>query len=286
MELHQPGAQIYVPDGLDPTGAIARTTHMAVGAHQDDIPIMAYHGILECFGAPERWFLAATATDGAGSPRSGPYADYTDQQMREIRSEEEKKAAFIGEYGAAVLLDHASAEVKDPGEESIVDELFELISQARPKVVYTHNLADKHDTHVAVALRTLAALRRLPADHRPEAVYGCEVWRDLDWMSDADKVIFDVGEREHLAAALVGVYDSQIAGGKRYDLASAGRRLANATFSESHAVDSAQALTYAMDLLSLVDDHDAVPADFVAQHLARAGNEISERITRLSGEGR
>lgn len=285
MELRQPGAQIYVPDGLDPAGAITRTTHMAVGAHQDDIPIMAHHGILECFGAPDRWFLAATVTDGAGSPRSALYAEYTDQQMREVRIREEKKAAFVGEYGAAVLLDHPSAGVKDPGEDSIVDELSELISRARPQVVYTHNLADKHDTHVSVALRTLAALRRLPADQRPKAVYGCEVWRDLDWMNDSDKVIFDVSEHENLAAALVGVYDSQIAGGKRYDLATAGRRLANATFSESHAVDSAHALIYAMDLLPLVNADEADPAAFVAEYLTRARNDISERITRLSGEG-
>ena len=67
-----------------------------------------------------------------------------------------------------------------------------LIGEARPAVVYTHNLADKHDTHVAVALRTLAAIRSLPADVRPAAFYGCEVWRDLDWMVDEDKVAFDV----------------------------------------------------------------------------------------------
>lgn len=42
------GAQINVPDGIRIDDALARTTHLAVGAHQDDIPIMAYHGILEC----------------------------------------------------------------------------------------------------------------------------------------------------------------------------------------------------------------------------------------------
>ncbi|MCP4225739.1 MAG: hypothetical protein GY773_20585, partial [Actinomycetia bacterium] len=49
------GAQVFVPDGLDEAGAIARATHMAIGAHQDDIPIMAHHGILECFGQSDRW---------------------------------------------------------------------------------------------------------------------------------------------------------------------------------------------------------------------------------------
>jgi len=60
------------------------------------------------------------------------------------------------------------------------------------------------------------------------------VWRDLDWLVDSDKAPFDVSEHENLQAALLGVFDSQIAGGKRYDLASMGRRRANATYFESH----------------------------------------------------
>ena len=39
-----------------------------------------------------------------------------------------------------------------------VEDLAGLLRLARPEVVYTHNLADKHPTHVAVALRTISAL--------------------------------------------------------------------------------------------------------------------------------
>jgi len=39
---------------------------------------------------------------------------------------------------------------------------------------------------------------------------------------------------ENLQFALLGVFESQIAGGKRYDLALMGRRRANATYFESH----------------------------------------------------
>ena len=46
MELHNSGAEIYVPDGFPVDVALSRTTHLAVSAHQDDIEIMAYHGIL------------------------------------------------------------------------------------------------------------------------------------------------------------------------------------------------------------------------------------------------
>lgn len=78
----------------------------------------------------------------------------------------------------------SSFEVKDAQSEVIIDELYQLISKARPKVIYTHNLADKHDTHVAVAVRLINALRKLPKELRPEKLYGCEVWRNLDWVTD------------------------------------------------------------------------------------------------------
>lgn len=283
MILTRRGAQIYVPDGTDTDEAIARTTHMAIGAHQDDIPIMAHHGILECFGRDDHWFAGITVTDGAGSPRAGLYGDYTDSQMQAVRIIEEKKAAHVGEYGAAVLLDYPSSAVKNPADASVADELAHLIAAAHPDVIYTHNLADKHDTHVAVALRTIAALRSLPGEARPSAVYGCEVWRDLDWLADADKIAFDVSAHENLAAAVLGVYDSQISGGKRYDLATAGRRLAHATFSESHSVDTAQALIYGMDLTPLVEDPYRDIDDFVRSHIERMQLEISMRITTLLG---
>ncbi len=283
MILTRRGAQIYVPDGTDTDEAIARTTHMAIGAHQDDIPIMAHHGILECFGRDDHWFAGITVTDGAGSPRAGLYGDYTDSQMQAVRIIEEKKAAHVGEYGAAVLLDYPSSAVKNPADASVADELAHLIAAAHPDVIYTHNLADKHDTHVAVALRTIAALRSLPREARPSAVYGCEVWRDLDWLADADKIAFDVSAHENLAAAVLGVYDSQISGGKRYDLATAGRRLAHATFSESHSVDTAQALIYGMDLTPLVEDPYRDIDDFVRSHIEMMQLEISMRITTLLG---
>lgn len=281
MRFTNPGAQIYVPDGTDPLPAVSRTTHLGIGAHPDDVPIMAYHGILQCFGHADRWFSAITVTDGAGSPRSGRYADYTDDEMRRVRIEEEKKAALVAEYGAAVLLDYSSQAAQGPGNADVVAELAALIEHARPSVVYTHNLADAHDTHVAVALRTIEAIKSLDPEVRPDAVYGCEVWRDLDWMTDPDKVAFDVGDHGHLAAAVVGVYDSQISGGKRYDLATAGRRLANATYSNSHQVDEAEELIYAMDLTPLIAVDAPDPAGYVLAHIDRMRQETRDRILRL-----
>ncbi|MCL6614772.1 MAG: PIG-L family deacetylase, partial [Firmicutes bacterium] len=251
MQLSSPTAEVFVPDGRPVEEALRRTTHMAVSAHQDDVEIMAFHGILECFGRGDRGFSAAIVTDGRGSPRDGLYARYTDEEMREVRRREQKKAAVIGEYTALFLLDHPSAAVKDPAECGPVEDLKTLFAAARPRIVYTHNPADKHDTHVAVALRTIQALRELPPEMRPEKVLGCEVWRDLDWLVDEDKVALRVGGRDNLASALLGVFDSQICGGKRYDLATMGRRRAHATYHATHGVDEATGLTFAMDLTPL-----------------------------------
>jgi LmbE family N-acetylglucosaminyl deacetylase len=172
--------------------------------------------------------------------------------MRRVRRDEQLEAARIGKYAALVLLDFPSAAVKDPADTNPVDDLVLLLEAARPSIIYTHNLVDRHPTHVATALRLISALRQLPKDQQPEKVLGCEVWRDLDWLSEGDRVALDVSAHPELQRRLLAVFDSQIAGGKRYDLAALGRRRAHATFNSSHQVDQAEGLVYALDLTPLV----------------------------------
>jgi LmbE family N-acetylglucosaminyl deacetylase len=282
MKLRNTGAEIFVPDGMPAEKAFERTTHMAIAAHQDDVEIMAYHGIAECFGQTDKWFAAVVVTDGSGSARSGLYASYSDEDMRIVRKTEQKKAAFIGEYGALALLDYTSKAVKGSEKNTVVDEIFSILELARPKVVYTHNLADKHDTHVATALRVIQAIRALPEQIRPERVYGCEVWRGLDWLTDDDKVVLDVDVMPNLSAALLGVFDSQISGGKRYDLATQGRRLANATYAESHETDKSGALTYAMDLTPLITNIDMDITEYARSYIDKLANDVCSRISRFA----
>lgn len=280
MKFRNEGAEVFIPDNRPVDEAMRRTTHMAISAHQDDIEIMAYDGILKCFGKDDRWFLAIVVTNGAGSPRDDLYASYTDEQMRKIRKQEQKKAAFVGEYSAAVLLDYASSAVKDPNNRDVVDEIKELVLAAKPEVIYTHNLADKHDTHVGVAVKVVKALRELPEDALPEKLYGCEVWRNLDWVNDEEKVVFDVSAHSNIAAAVVGVFDSQICGGKRYDLATAGRRLANATYAASHGVDTSSALIYGMDLTPLIKDKSLNICEYVLGYVERFKNDVRQRVEK------
>lgn len=273
-------AQLFIPDGLSPEEALARTTHMAVGAHQDDLEIMGVDGILACFQREERWFTGVVVTNGSGSPRDDVYKDYTDEEMREVRAKEQKKAAVIGEYAAQALLDYPSSAVKDGSNKDLVEDLILLLRLAQPDVVYTHNLADKHDTHVAVTLRVVEAIRKLTETDRPQRLYGCEVWRDLDWMVDGDKVAFDCSAHENLQAALLGVFDSQVCGGKRYDLATTGRRRANATYYASHGTDVATGLIYAMDLSPLIGDAIQDIDGFVQAYIDRFAQDVHQRILR------
>ncbi len=281
MRLTMPQAELYIPDGLEESAALARTTHLAVSAHQDDIEIMAYDGILACFGKPDKWFCGVVVTNGAGSPRDDLYADYTDEQMQAVRRVEQKKAAFVGEYGAQFLLDFPSSAVKDGANRGPVEDIKAVLEACRPEVVYTHNLADKHDTHVGVALKTLQAIRELPPELRPKKLYGCEVWRDLDWMTDQDKVGFDLSAHPNLAAALLGVFDSQICGGKRYDLATTGRRFAHATYFASHGTDKTNQLSFAMDMTPLVEDPAIDPVEFVCGFIRRFQEDVVARVRKV-----
>ncbi len=282
MNLKMPSAEIYIPDGLPVEAALSRTTHLCIAAHQDDIEIMAAQPILECFQQADKWFSGAVVADGRGSPRDNLYQAYNDEEMRVVRFKEQRKAAYVGEFAALVLLDYPSKVIKDAAQADPVDDLVALLRATRPQVVYTHNLADKHDTHVSVALRVIAALRRLNPEERPAALLGCEVWRGLDWLMDSDKVLLDVSAHENLQAALLGVFDSQIIGGKRYDLASMGRRRANATYFESHGVDQTSGLTFAVDLTALITDTSLSPLQLIQEYIHRFEQDVASRITRLS----
>lgn len=282
MNFSQPAADLYVPDGRTVARALARTTHLCIAAHQDDIEIMAYHGIAACYGRRDRGFTGVVVTDGSGSPRTGRFAKYTDEQMKAVRCDEQRRAAKLGKYSAIIQLAHPSAAVKDARNPTVRNDLSSIVSACRPEVVYLHNPADKHDTHVAVFLRSLEALRMMPKSRRPKQVLGCEVWRNLDWLVDADKVLLDDSPRPALAARLIGVFQSQIAGGKRYDRAIAGRRLANATFHTSHATDAAAAVTWAMDLTPLVHNDRLSVEKCTLAHLDRLRADVQARLKRFA----
>ena len=279
MQLQKPDADIFIPDEVPLAEALGRTTHFCIAAHQDDIEIMAYSGIAECFASDEKWFTGIVVTDGKGSPRSGEYAHYTDQEMQQLRRREQRKAAFVGDYSCQLQLGYSSAEVKDTGSAAVIDDLRSILLAAKPEFIYIHNLADKHETHIALALRSIEAIRSISTEIRPRKVYGCEVWRDLDWLPDESKAALPSSSRPNIAASLIGVFDSQVTGGKRYDLATAGRRLANATYFASHQTDAESSLTFAMDLTELALTPGLSVNDFVLSLIDRFREDVDRRLS-------
>ena len=133
----------------------------------------------------------------------------------------------------------------------------------------------------AVALRSHRCHPSLPDADRPEKLYGCEVWRDLDWMVDADKVPFDLSTHENLQTALLGVFDSQIAVANAMTWQRMGHRKANATYFESHGMDTTQGLLFA---------HGSDPSrsmmtqleisSYVQEHIARFAQDVADRLER------
>lgn len=261
MLLH-PKSRLDVPDGTESTAALARTTHLGIGAHADDLEFMALHGILAAYGRNDRWFGGITCTDGAGSVGGLDAATLIAR-----RQAEQVEAARIGDYGFIAQLGYTSAEAKDRSDDRLTRDLATLIDASRPEVIYTHNPADRHPTHLAVVARVLRALHTLPRTSRPRRLLGCEVWRSLDWLEGSTRVELDVSGHPELATRLAAVFSTQIDGGKRYDTAVRGREAANATFGASHAADPSPAVWLAMDLTPLLEDHAPSLSDYLHTHL-------------------
>jgi LmbE family N-acetylglucosaminyl deacetylase len=283
MNFLSPHAMVFVPDNSSAEVALERTTYLGIGAHPDDLEFFGWHPILKCFGEFDQWYTGVVASDGRSSPRSGLYADYSDQKMVEVRLKEQKHAATSGEYSSLVsLLYPETGEVMQGSPRPLVEDLKQVISASRPEHVVTHNLADSHPHHLVVALAAVTALREL--DFQPESFYGGEIWRALDWLTTRDKLTFDVSEHQNLSNALMGVYDSQITGGKRYDLATAGRKRANATYYDPTSVDTATALEYGMDLMPLLRDRDLSPSEYVSGLIENFRSEVSGRLEVLQSD--
>jgi hypothetical protein len=102
----------------------------------------------------------------------------------------------------------------------------------------------------------------------------------LDWLNDEDNVIEDTSKYPNISSAILGVYDSQISGGKRYDLAAQGRRLANATFFASHAVDEFESASFGVDMTPLMNS-EADPVEYISAYIDKFRRDVGERISKF-----
>ena len=280
--FHNPDSDIWLSDGLNLKGALGRTTHLGIGAHQDDLEFMAFEGVSACYHQRALWFAGVTVTDGRGSSRKGPFASYTNEQIRGVRRQEQREAAEIGQYTAQIQLDYPSSELKGSGRSKVVDDIAYILERMCPQFVYLHQPADKHDSHVATLACSIEALRRVADQHLPERIIGCEVWRSLDWLADEEKVAMVCDGCPDLMRSLFAVYRSQIEGGKRYDLAVEGRRRSNATMFDSHGTDEYEALAWGVDLKPLVEQPDLSMESFILEKISDFSNDVRVRIQKFA----
>jgi LmbE family N-acetylglucosaminyl deacetylase len=215
------------------------------------------------------------ASDGARAPRTGRFSALSNQELRDVRRAEQRAAARRGRYAMVAQLDYASPQVI-AGDAQLVDDLHRLLDATRPRVVYTHDPADRHATHAAICAATLAALRRLPAEYRPGRVYGCEVWRSLDWLAEPDLVRLDVSGQDDTWRALLACFPSQTEGARPYERGALGRAQANAVFSEARASGGSGGVWLAMDLTPLMRDEQLSLEEFVAERVARFAAEVEK----------
>lgn len=277
MIFHNPGADLFVPDGTPEEKAFARVTHLGIGAHSDDLEFMAFPGIIACYNSQEKWFGGVTCTDGVGSHRADSGSD---KSLWNRRQEEQRAAASLGQYAVMVQLDYSSASIKSGVDSLLTDDLAKIFLRARPEVVYTHNLADKHGTHIGIVIAVIDAIRSLPSTDHPSQLLGCEVWRSLDWMPDQKKIAQDVSGHDQLASTLNSIFESQISGGKRYDLAVTGRRRANATFLDPYASDQSDQLCFAMDLTPLIKDVTLDIIDYACGFIEEFKQDVRSQLSK------
>jgi LmbE family N-acetylglucosaminyl deacetylase len=280
VKLSRPDADLFLPGGETLASALATTTHLGLGAHPDDLEIIAFPGICACRDQKKLRFSGVVATDGAGSPRSGSSEKLSPAELVQARRQEQKNAAVLGSYAAILQLAHPSSEIRGPGRSALSADLLQILQAAKPKVLYLHNPADRHETHLAVLLASLDALRQLPPADQPAEIYGCEVWGDLDWAPANQVVRLPCPAPPDFGPSLIRAFRTQV-DGKRYDLAAAGRRHAQATFADAYTPDQAEEVVLALDLKPLVKNPKLTLAEFVASLTGEFQKQTLERIRRL-----
>lgn len=285
MKFSQPSADFYAPQSQDPIANLATTTHLGIGAHADDLEILAFPGIAACHTHPTDRFSGVVVTDGAGAPRTGPFAHTTNAELIPLRRQEQRAAADLGHYASVLQLGHPSPSIRQADRSKLVADLLQIFHHAKPRVVYLHNPADRHETHLAVLFACLEALRQLPESSRPKEIYGCEVWGDLDWVPPAHLVRLPCSAPPDFGPSLLRQFRSQVEGGKRYDLAASGRRRAQATFGDASTPDTADEVVLALDLRPLLQPKAPSLSDFISHLTTSFQSQTLARIQKIEKGG-
>jgi len=163
---------------------------------------------------------------------------------------------------------------------SVAEKLAAILSEIKPKELYIHSPFDKHPTHIGAMKVSLEAVKLLPKEIKPEKLYGCEVWRGLDWMEgDEDLKVIHFDDEVGLSDYILSSFSSQNES-KNYLDAAKGRRKSNATFSESHSVNQAGEAALYVDLSVFLRENPPSPEDFVAAKIDAFKKRTIEILTQ------
>lgn len=274
MKFKKSDADLYIPSGKDESSILSKTNFLGIAAHQDDLEIIAFPGILQSYKANSNGFGGVVCTDGV--PRNSKNTE----EINKIRKNEQKRAADIGKYGFVIQLDYSSDEIIYNSNIDLENEIIGIINEAKPDIIYTHNPFDKHKTHLSVCRSVINALRNSKCKYKPDKLYGCEVWRDLDWLEDKYKVEFDVSGSSGLGLKLLEAFKSQIIDGKNYHKAVIARRTVNATFSNAYLKDKTNQSIYGIDLTPLINDKKISIRDYLFNIVNEFENNIKNIIIK------
>lgn len=255
FRFHAPQVDVFIPDGVDLSAALQRTTHVGIVAHQDDLEFGALSGIGECYGRADAWFLGVVCTDSP-SIRPPQYASLSAAEFSAVRVQEQRAAACEGKYSAVIQLGFPSSSLAH-NLQQLEGDIEEVLGAISPKKIYVHAPTDKHPTHIRVCKASVAALKKRLSNDQDystslQEVLGCEGWRGLDWVPEQYLTRVDISEYQHLATKLFRHFVSQLTAGKNYEQAVLGRWAANATFCNPRVQDGGKAIQLAVNMLPLL----------------------------------
>ena len=150
-----------IPDQISAPEAQARTSTSALARTKTTWNLWPFMVLLPAMVKMARGSVGSPAQMAAVALAPGAFAGKTDAEMQTIRANEQRRAAEIGQYSYVGQLGFTSAAIKDPATRGkLVDQLEQHLIYTQPEVLYTHNPADKHATHVAVFHAVVEALLR------------------------------------------------------------------------------------------------------------------------------
>jgi LmbE family N-acetylglucosaminyl deacetylase len=273
---NKPASRFFSPQNLTLDQALSQARVVGIGAHQDDLEFMCLHAL------QQPAFFGIVVTDGVGSARGSEFAGLSNEAFGELRAQEQEAAAKTGQYLGVLQLGYSSQKIKSGFHGPLLTELRDVLVHTKTNSIYTHNLTDRHLSHVAVASHVIAVLRKLPRKNQPSKLFGCEVWGGLDWLPG--KILQDVTAGENLGRQLMTIFQTQIRGSKNYPEAVIGRKKANATFADSHSKDRAQLMEYAMDMTKLLKNPKLNTRKFCAEQIQAFEKQVLKSLSKFQAK--